>query len=307
MRWPKNGHSLLIKCDAMIVIGQNLNLRSRQIREAARLRDPKPIRDLALAQFSAGVDLVEVNLGPTRGGSDLMTWLVKTVREVTDLPLCLDATDVTALEAGLRAADGKALINSIPVIPERTRALMPLAVKYGVPFIGLTFGTEGMPRDAHERGLLAAELVAEAATYGIREQDIWIDPIVLPLRTQPLQVQSCLEFVRMLLDLHPLGKSVCGLSNISKGVPRRLRGVLNRTWLVILKRCGLHSVIANSFDKELCALAKGEMKGLEAVVQRVIDGEDIDIVALSGKERDFVRTAEVLLGRTVFTDLWLHE
>lgn len=291
----------------MIVIGQNLNLKSGKIREAAKQRDPGPVRDLALAQSAEGADLIEVNLGPTRGGADLMTWLVKTVREVTDLPLCLDATDATALEAGLRAASGKALINSISAIPERMRALMPLAVKYGAAFIGSTFGMEGVPRDANERGLLAAQLVAEATAYGIKEQDIWIDPVVLPIRTQPVQVQGCLEFVKMLADLHPLGKSVCGLSNISKGVPRPLRGILNRTWLVILKRYGLHSVIANAFDKDLCALARGKMSEAEAIVHRVVDGEDIDMRELFGVERDYVRTAEVLLGRTVYTDLFLRE
>jgi len=291
----------------LLIIGENLSTRYQAIREAVEQRNPKPIRNLALAESEAGVDLIDINIGPGRRGADRMRWLVETVQEVADLPLCLDTTDIAAMEEGLQAARGKVLINSISPIPERTRDLMPLVVRYGADFIGPTFGAEGMPRDADERGMLAAELIAEAAKHGIKKQDIWIDPVVLPLRTQPLQVQGCLEFVKILPDLHPLGKSVCGLSNISKGVPRRSRGILNRTWLVILKRYGLQSVIANAFDKDLHALAKGGMGGVEAIVRRVIEGETIDMLGLSGEERDYARSAEVLLGRTVYTDLWLHE
>ena len=114
----------------MILIGENLNIMSTKIGKALKEFDPGPIRERVLAEASYGVDMLDINLGPMRkGGPELMEWVVKTVQEVTDLPLSLDTTSVQAMEAGLAACKGKALINSISARPERMEALMPLAKK----------------------------------------------------------------------------------------------------------------------------------------------------------------------------------
>ncbi|MCX5809821.1 MAG: dihydropteroate synthase, partial [Proteobacteria bacterium] len=202
----------------MLLIGENLNVISRKIGDALRRRDPVPIKEMALAQAKAGMDIIDINLGPARKeGPELMEWVVTTVQDTVDLPLSLDTTNIEAMEAGLRAHRGKALINSISARPERIESLMPLAGKYNAGFIGLTLGVEGIPRDANERGFLAAQIIAEAAGYGIPEEDVWFDPIVLPINTQQIQVQGCTEFVMMLADLAPDSKSTCGLSNVSNG------------------------------------------------------------------------------------------
>src|SRR5512147_50016 len=115
----------------MLIIGENLNVISKKIGQALKDRDPGPIREMAEAQTRAGVDLIDINLGPARkAGAELMEWVVKTVQEVTDVPLSLDTSNVEAMEAGLRASKKKALINSISARPERMEALMPLAKKY---------------------------------------------------------------------------------------------------------------------------------------------------------------------------------
>lgn len=291
----------------MIVIGENLNIMSKKIREAFIQRDAEPIRSLARSLTEAGVDLIDVNLGPVRkGGAEIMKWVVEVVQEVSDVPLCLDTTNIEAMEAGLQACKGKALINSISARPERMEALLPFAKRYGAGFIGLTLGTEGIPYDASERGLLAAQLIAESAMYGVDEKDVWIDPIVLPINTQQMQVQGCTEFVMILPDLAPHGKSTCGLSNISNGVPDSLRRIVNRTYLIMLKRHGMYSVIADGFDKELQAIAKDTMPWIEAIVHKVMDRKEIDVSDLSKKELDYVKTTKILLGDSVYTDLWLE-
>jgi 5-methyltetrahydrofolate corrinoid/iron sulfur protein methyltransferase len=291
----------------MILIGENLNVMSRRMGEALRQMDPKPIREMALAQAQAGMDLIDINLGPARkGGPELMEWVVRTVHEVVDLPLSLDTTNVEAMEAGLRVHKGKALVNSISARPERVEALMPLVKRYGSGFIGLTLGVEGIPRDANERGLLAAEIMAHAAAYGIPEEDIWLDPIVLPVNSQQIQVQGCTEFVMMLTELAPNCKSTCGGSNISNGVPRGLRGIINRTYLIMLKRHGMYSAIVDAFDEEINAIAKDRRPELEALVHRVMDGEEIDPSAISTEEKGYVKTARVLLGQTLYSDSWLE-
>jgi 5-methyltetrahydrofolate corrinoid/iron sulfur protein methyltransferase len=292
---------------AMLIIGENLNVISKKIGEALKERDPGPIRAMAEEEAKAGVDLLDINLGPARKtGPELMEWVVKTVQEVTDIPLSLDTMNVEAMEAGLRVHKGKALINSISARPERMAALMPLAKKYGANFIGLTIGVEGIPRDANERGLLAAQIMAEAATHGLPEEDIWFDPIVLPVNTQQAQIQGCTEFVMMLSELAPGSKSTCGLSNVSNGAPAALREILNRTYLIMIKRYGMYSAIADAFDAELNAIAKGKRPELEALVHRVMDGEDVDMARLSKEELDYVKTTKVILGQTLYSDSWLE-
>jgi 5-methyltetrahydrofolate corrinoid/iron sulfur protein methyltransferase len=290
----------------MLLIGENLNVMSKRIGEAMRNRDAGPIQAMALAQAEAGVDMIDVNLGPARkDGPELMDWVVRTVQEAVDIPLSLDTTNIEAIEAGLRAARTRPLINSISARPERIEALMPMAKQYGAPFIALTLGAEGIPRDANERGLLAAELLAAAASRGIAEEDLWLDPIVLPVNTQQMQIEGCTEFVMMLGELAPQSKSTCGLSNVSNGCPGRLRAVLNRTYLVMLKRYGLYSAIVDAFDGELKAIAKGERRDIESLIHRVMDGEEIDPSSLGEEESSYVKTTRVLMGRVVYSDSWL--
>jgi 5-methyltetrahydrofolate corrinoid/iron sulfur protein methyltransferase len=291
----------------MLLIGENLNVINKKIGEALKQRDPEPIREMAIAETKAGVDLIDINLGPARKeGPQLMEWVVKTVQEVTNVPLSLDTTNVEAMEAGLIAHKGKPLINSISARPERIEALMPLAKKYNANFIGLMLGVEGIPRDANERGMLAAELLAKVAEFGLAEEDLWIDPIVLPINTQQIQVQGCTEFVMMMADIAPSSKSTCGLSNISNGAPGELRGILNRTYMIMLKRYGMYSAIVDAFDEELNALAKGKMPEIENLVYKIMDGEDVDMSKLSAKEVDYAKTAKVLLGQTLYSDSWLQ-
>ena len=291
----------------MKIIGENLNVMSRTIGEALKHRDPGPIWTVAAAQAETGVDYIDVNLGPVRkDGPAIMKWVVDTVQEVSDTPLCLDTTNIEAMEAGLKACKGRALVNSISARPERMKALLPLAKGYGAGFIGLTLGSEGIPRDADERGFLAAQLIAEASAYGVEEEDVWIDPVALPVNTQQSQVLSCNEFVAMLPELSPLGKSTCGLSNVSNGAPGSRRGLLNRTYLIMLKRYGLYSVIANAFDDELRAIARGDMPEIEKLVFRVMDGEEVDLSVLSKEEAGYVKTARVLLGESIYSDSWLE-
>jgi 5-methyltetrahydrofolate corrinoid/iron sulfur protein methyltransferase len=291
----------------MVLIGENLNVMSKKIGEAFKEKNPVPIREMALAEAKAGMDLLDINLGPARkAGAELMEWVVKIVQEVVDLPLSLDTTNVEAIEAGLRVHKGKALINSVSARPERIEALMPLAKHYNASFIGLTLGVEGIPRDANERGLLAAQLIADAAGYGIPEEDIWLDPIVLPINSQQVQVQGCTEFAMMLGELAPNCKSTCGLSNVSNGAPTHLRGILNRTYMIMLKRYGMYSAIVDAFDEELKAIAKGKMPELEALVYKVMDGEEVDLSKLSKEEMNYVKTTKVLIGKTLYSDSWLE-
>jgi len=299
----------------MILIGENLNIMVKKIGTAMREKDPKPIQELAIAEANAGVDYIDVNLGPARkGGGELMEWVVKTVHEVVDTPLFLDTINAEAIEAGLRAYEnkrGKAVINSIMARSESTETKFPLAQKYDAGVVALLWGPSGLPRDANERGVLAAELMQKAMEYGIPNEDIWIDPIVTPITSPQSQVQvpSCIEFMKMFKDLQEIApgmKSTCGLSNVSNGAPDHLRPILNQTYLIMLERYGMSSAIIDAFDESLKEFAREKREDLKKLIYRVMDKEQIDLKSLTNEEVDYVKTTKVLMGQTLYSDSWLQ-
>jgi 5-methyltetrahydrofolate corrinoid/iron sulfur protein methyltransferase len=299
----------------MLLIGENLNVMVKKIGTAMKERDAKPIQELAVAEAKAGVDYIDINLGPARkGGGELMEWVVKTIQEVVDTPLYLDTINAEAIEAGLKAyknKKGKAVINSIMARPESMDVKFPLAQTYGAGLVALLWGPSGLPRDADERGVLAAELMQKAMEYGIPGEDIWMDPIVTPITSPQSQVQvpSCVEFMKMFKDLqevNPGMRSTCGLSNVSNGAPAHLRPILNQAYMIMLDRYGMASAIVDAFDEDLKQIAKGGRQDLQKIVYRVMDGEEIDLKSLGKEETDYVKTTRVLMGQTLYSDSWLE-
>jgi 5-methyltetrahydrofolate corrinoid/iron sulfur protein methyltransferase len=234
--------------------------------------------------------------------------VVKTVQEaIGDSPaLCLDTSNIEAMEAGLAAHKGKAIINSIMCRPERYEKMIPLAVKYKANMIALMWGPEGLPRDENERGALAAELIYAANEAGVPNEDIFVDGIVTPVNIQQPQLMSLLAFQEMLQDMFPGIKSTCGLSNVSNGPPDHLRGILNQTYMVMLERKGMYSCIADAYDDKLIEIARGKRPDVVEIINKVMDGESVDMGALSEDLRGYVKTARVILGHALYSDSWLQ-
>ena len=299
----------------MLLIGENLNVIIKKIGTAMKEKDPKPIQEMAIAEANAGVDYIDINLGPARkGGGELMEWVVKTLQEVVDTPLYLDTINAEAIEAGLRVyknKKGKAVINSIMARPESMEAKFPLAQKYDAGIVALLWGPSGLPRDANERGVLAAELMQKAMEYGIPNEDIWIDPIITPITSPQSQVQvpGCIEFMKMFKDLQEIApgiKSTCGLSNVSNGAPNHLRPILNQTYLVMIERYGMSSAIIDAFDEEIKMFARGKRENLTKLIYRVMDKDQIDLKSLSKEEADYVKTTKILMGQILYSGSWLE-
>lgn len=291
------------------LIGENLNIMSVKYGKALKERDAKPLQELAVIQTEAGMDWIDLNIGPAgKIGEELMTWLVPVVHEVTDLPLALDTSNIKAIAAGLKAhTKCRPLINSIMVRPERMQALLPLAKEYDADFVGLLWGPEGMPRDENERGALCSEIVYKATDeFGINPERIFVDPIQTPVNVQQIQIMSCLEFMKMLQDIAPGCNSTIGLSNVSNGPPDHLRPILNQVMLIILKRHGMTSAIVDCFDTKLHEIAKDKHPQLEALIHKVEDGEAVDMSKLSKEDQDYVKTAKVILGHALYSDSWLE-
>jgi 5-methyltetrahydrofolate corrinoid/iron sulfur protein methyltransferase len=293
----------------MLLIGENLNVINRAIGKAFKEKNPGPIVEEAKRQKEKGMDWIDINLGPARkGGPELMQFVVKTVQEAIgdEPPLCLDTSNIEAMEAGLAIHKGKAIVNSIMVRPERYEKMIPLAVKYKASMIALMWGPEGLPRDENERGALAAELIYAANEAGIPNEDIFVDGIVTPVNIQQPQSVSLMAFQEMLGDMFPGIKSTCGLSNVSNGPPDHLRGILNRTFMVMLERKGMYSCIADAYDDKLVAIARGKRPDVVDIIHKVMDGDSVDMGGLSKELQEYVKTARVILGHSLYSDSWLE-
>jgi 5-methyltetrahydrofolate corrinoid/iron sulfur protein methyltransferase len=291
----------------MIIIGESIHIISQVVSQAVRERAPKPIQELAIAQTKAGVDYIDLNLGPARKNPEETTeWLVQTVQEVTDFPLSIDTLNPVAMEAGLKVCKKRPLLNSASNRTDSKEQMLPLATKYDCDVVLSVITDTGCPPDVDLRISSILEAVEHANNLGIPTEKLWVDPILLPVSADQKQVTEALEFMKIVPDILPGIKSTIGLSNISNGTPEELRGILNRTYMVMLGRYGQHSVIADGLDKELMSLNRGEMPEIVDLIHRVMDGEDMDLSSLSQKEQDYVKTAKVLTGELLYSHAWLE-
>jgi 5-methyltetrahydrofolate corrinoid/iron sulfur protein methyltransferase len=290
----------------MILIGENLNVTSEILGPALRDRKAGPIEEMARAETTAGVDLIDLNIGPSRkGGDDLMAWVVQTVEKVTNKMLSLDTANQDAMEAGLRVRKGPVLINSVSLQTNRINRGLELANRYSADLIGLLWSNDGMPRDANERAMHTVDFVYKANAAGIPNERIWIDFIVSPVSVEINQVKACAEFMPMLGEIAPGCKSTIGLSNVSNGIPAHLRPWLNRTYLIMLMRNGLYSAIVDAFDKDLIAISHGNRPEITELVYQVMDGQMPDIASLPKEMASYAKTTRVLMGESVYSASWL--
>jgi 5-methyltetrahydrofolate corrinoid/iron sulfur protein methyltransferase len=294
----------------MVIIGEAIHVIAKAVSTAIRERDAKVIQDLTKAQTEAGADYIDLNVGPMKKDTEeTMQWLVNAVQGAADLPLSIDTLNPVAMEAGLKACKRKPLLNSASGKSLSKEQMLPLAKKYSCDVVVSVMTDKGMPPDVESKVESIMDTVAYANELGIPNEDIWVDPILLPISTagegQRFTVLN-LEFIKILEDVLPGVKSTVGLSNTSNGVPDQLRPLLNRTYLVMLERNGLYSAIADPLDKEFMSLTRGRMPELVELIYKTMDGEDIDLSSLSQKEVEYVKTARVLIGGTLYSNAWLE-
>ncbi len=233
----------------MLIIGEKLSIIAKRVREAMMNGDKGPIQEIARTQQQYGAGMIDANIGPAEdGGEELMQWMVTTIQEAVNLPVCLDTTNASAIEAGLKVHNnewGRPLINSTSNDPERF-PILELAAKYNSQVIALTVGKGGLPADAEERAGIAAEIMARAMEYGVPMEDIFLDPLVLQIATTQDQALHVVKAIKMFQELNdPPMKTVVGLSNISNSCPKEVRPILDRYYLALLIYEGLTAAIAD--------------------------------------------------------------
>lgn len=235
----------------MLIIGELINGMYKQIGRAIVEKDKKTIQRIARQQMDEGADMLDVNIGPVaKDPIDAMKWLTDAIQEVVDAPLCFDSTKPAVIEAGLKLAKKKAMINSTTADDEKLNTLLPLAKRYNSGIIGLTMDKTGIPRDRFKRSEHALKIISSCMEHGIELGDVYIDPIVLPVNVAQPQATEVLESIREFKIISdPPPKTIVGLSNVSQGTQHR--NLINRTFLVMATAFGLSAAIVDPLDKEL--------------------------------------------------------
>jgi 5-methyltetrahydrofolate corrinoid/iron sulfur protein methyltransferase len=236
----------------MLIIGENITIGTEEVQKAIAERDAEVIQRRAVSQVEHGAGMLDLNIGPQkRHGVEVMGWIVDAVQEVVDVPLCLDTTNVAALEAGLKRCEKQAMLNSTSADPERLESIMPLAAKYNAKVIALTMG-KTIPSTTEGRAELAMEvLIPKSMELGIPMEDLYLDPLVLTvqgMQDYAPQTLEALRYFKQIVDPPPM--TVVGLSNISNDVPWEQRSLINRTYLVMLMAAGLDAAIASPLDRK---------------------------------------------------------
>ena len=175
----------------MVLIGESIHIISKDVNDAVKERNPKVIQDLAKAQTDAGADYIDLNLGPAKRDPEEVTqWLVNTIQGVTDLPVSVDTLNPVAMEAGLKACKKRPLLNSSSGRTDSKERCLPLAKKYNTDVVISVLTDKGCPPDIDSRTESIMETVALANEMGIPNEDIWVDPIILPVSADQKQVSG---------------------------------------------------------------------------------------------------------------------
>ncbi|HUT13097.1 MAG TPA: dihydropteroate synthase [Thermoguttaceae bacterium] len=240
----------------MIIFSERINGMYRDVRGAIKDRDKEVVQNLVKEQLAGGADVIDVNIGPVKGDQvDNFLWLARTVHEVTDKPISLDSAKAKLLVEvvpAVRAAlpETPLVINSCTAAPEYMEKLLPLAVENKTGIIGLTMDQDGVPGNVEKRIECGATFLMGAMEAGLSIDDIFIDPIILPVNVATKQLTNVLEGIRQLAMVNdPPPKFIVGLSNVSTKC--LLNKLLNRTYLVMCITCGLDAAIVDAADEEL--------------------------------------------------------
>ncbi|MCX5713649.1 MAG: dihydropteroate synthase [Candidatus Omnitrophica bacterium] len=256
----------------MFIIGELINGMYQNISKALKEKDKAVIQKCAREQIESGADALDVNCGPgSRDPVTDMAWLVGVIQEVTDKPLALDSSKPKVIEAGLKVLKNKAVINSTTADSEKLSILVPMAKDYQAKLIGLCISAKGIPQNKDQRMELAATIVAYCSEQDFPIEDLYLDPIVMPVNVAQAQMKDILESIREFKIISdPSLKTIVGLSNVSQGTC--VRSLVNRTFVTMAVAHGLDGAI--------------------------LDPKDIDLM-------DALITAELILNKQIYCDKYL--
>ncbi|NLV50285.1 MAG: dihydropteroate synthase [Clostridiales bacterium] len=247
-----------------ITIGERIHCISPAIRDAMNNRDPEPILQRAKEQIDSGATYLDVNIGPAEStGIELMKWAVRLIQDnFNNHPLCLDTSNKKAIEAGLSVYNpirGKAIINSADAGDRLDN--IDLAAANGAICIALC-SKSGVPSDNDERMACCQEMLEHGMELGMEPEDLWFDPLFLVIKGMQDKQLEVLEFIKMCSDMG--FNTTGGLSNVSNGMPKNVRPIIDSAMVSMAMMNGLTSAIVNPCDRRLmetiksCDIIRGE-------------------------------------------------
>ena len=243
----------------MLIVGELINASRKSVAAAIEARDSEAVGRLASDQVAAGARYVDVNAGTFQDReAELMPWLVETVQNAAHSPCSLDSPNPSAIEAAWAVHQGAPMINSISLEKERYDTLLPLIRGAACRVVALCMSDEGMPETRDQRMRIAERLIQGLTQAGIALEDIFLDPLVQPVATNTQYGVEFLEAVERIMKTWPGVHTLCGMSNVSYGLPNR--GFINETFLAMAVARGLDGAILNPLDgRAMARLVAAEM------------------------------------------------
>jgi len=234
----------------IVVVGELINTSRKAIYEAVENGDKEYIQSVAKAQMDAGATYLDVNCGTfMEREKEVMKWLIETIREVTDAPLCIDSPDPEALRIGLELCGPNAMINSTTFETPRFEAVVPLAVEFKAKLIALCISDEGMPDGVDDRADIARRMVQALNERGVKNDDIYLDPLIKPMSAGQMNGKNVLDAIYRIVRENEGVHMICGLSNISYSLPARKQ--INKTFMIQTMAMGMDGYIIDITNKEM--------------------------------------------------------
>lgn len=240
----------------MIIVGELINASRKAVKAAIASQDQAAIRKLAGDQAAAGAHYIDVNAGVfVNEETDYLKWVVENVLQAVKLPCCIDSPNPRAIKAALeihrKLTDLTPMINSISLEKERWDTLLPIVSGTDLKVVALCMSDEGMPQLADQRLAIADKLINGLVQQHVKPENIYVDPLVQSIGTNPAYGREFLAAVEQILKRFEGVHIMCGLSNISFGLPERK--FLNRTFMVMAIAKGLDGAIMDPLDKKMMA------------------------------------------------------
>lgn len=298
----------------MILIGENIHVISKLVREALIKRDENFVLDLINAQNK--MDYIDLNVGPAKSDLiDVLPWLAKIIQDNSECGISFDTTNSEEMKKGLQSFSGKTFINSISLDDERIEKIGGLAVEYGSNLIALTLSKEnGIPKDADGRLEIAFSIYEKCLEKGIDNEKLFFDPLILPICVDQSQGIEAINTIKMIKEsFDPPVKTVIGLSNISNGCPKDLRPLINRVYASLAFGAGLDAAIIDAKDDELIRILKMlEMNSPKSQLDKLYinlsdmilnfgELDDIEFDKEDVEQLKVIKTARILLNNEIYS------
>jgi len=267
-----------------VMIGERINPTGRKIlAEEMKVGDYSRVVADAIAQVAAGAQMLDINAGiPLADEPAILAEAIRQVQAVVDVPISIDSSIIEALASGLEAYQGRALVNSVTGETENLERVLPLVKKYGAAVVAISNDETGISEDPNERFKVAKKIVEHAADYGIKPEDVVVDPLVMPIGAISQAGNQVFELVRRLRSELKVN-TTCGASNVSFGLPQR--NGINNAFLPMLIAAGMTSAIVNPLHPELVqAIRAGDVltgvddgcgSWIKAYREPTADGSDV--------------------------------